>query len=113
MIFGLARYSVASMSLQQAYIVCMHNCHFKMTNVKHGKLVGLVVRHTKLLVLWSSCLATKVLTSKHLATEGWWCQGGGAMGRIGEIDEYQQVCCSTLNWGPLDHASRGPQLRVL
>ena len=35
---------------------------------------------------------------------------GWAMGCMGE---YQQVCCSTLNWGPLDHASRGLQFRVL
>ena len=32
------------------------------------------------------------------------------MGRIGE---YQQVRCSSLNWGPRDAWSNGPQLRLL
>ena len=37
-------------------------------------------------------------------------KGGGV--RVWD-NGYQQVCCSTLNWGLLDRASRGPQLRVL
>ena len=32
---------------------------------------------------------------------------------MGQIGKYQQVCCSTLNWGPLKHASCGAQLRVM
>ena len=43
-----------------------------------------------LLVLWSSCLATKVLTRKYGYEKG-----------VGQCwkGEYQQVCCSTLSWG--------------
>ena len=32
---------------------------------------------------------------------------------MGWTGKHNQVCYSTLNWGPLDHAYRGPQLRVL
>ena len=49
------------------------------------------------MVLWSSCLATKVLI---WSQEGRWCQWGWAMGLIGEN---QRVCCSILNWAHLTY----------
>ena len=39
-------------------------------------------------------------------------KGGGVRG-MGWICKYQKVCYKTLNWDPLNHASHGPQLRVL
>ena len=54
-------------------------------------------------VLWSyDCLATKVLASKHLATRRVVVSGGGANGL--DIGEYEQLCCKSLNWSPIDHS---------
>ena len=32
---------------------------------------------------------------------------GGGVGR-GQIDEHQQICCSTFNWGPQDACLHAP-----
>ena len=68
--------------------------------------------HNLLLVLWSSCPATKVLLGIYLATR----IKGGGIRRVGQWvgqASTNVVCCNTLNWGALDNVSCELKLRVL